>query len=170
MPSLHNRYRPHPWRYSAFTKAREMRVSATRNFGASQPSHPASRRSLSHPSETSRSPSPNSGPSAEAGGARSRISAWELIPKAFRLGAYDGIWRFRGEHCLRFAGAISEKRMPNSWSTWCMSVILRQRQRNAIRRHSKGRTNMASVARVAIGATSTKCCDALQIRISIELQ
>ena len=75
LPSLHNRYRPDPRRYSVFTKAREMRVTATRNFGASQPSHPASRRSLSHPSETSRSPSPNSGPSAEAGGARSQISA-----------------------------------------------------------------------------------------------
>jgi hypothetical protein len=48
--------------------------------------------------------------------------------------------------------------------------MLRQGQRNAFRRHWKGRTNMASVARVAMGATSTKCCDALQIRISIELQ
>jgi AraC-like DNA-binding protein len=45
LPSLHNRFRPNP-RYSAFTKAREMRVSATRNFGASQPSHPASGRSF----------------------------------------------------------------------------------------------------------------------------
>jgi hypothetical protein len=70
----------------------------------------------------------------------------------------------------QFAGAISEKRMPNSWSTWRMSVMLRQGQRNAIRRHWKGRTNMASVARVATWTTSTKCCGALQVWIFRGLQ